>query len=127
MNADLTWRSSPATNRPRFWPRWASAPSKPCARRMRLRCRHLLARYPAHAQAPAWLVDAYHPGEYGGTGLSADWSTAAGLARIAPLLLAGGLRAENVAAAVKQVRPWGVDVASGVEIGSRAKGCIENG
>ncbi len=74
-----------------------------------------LARYMPPSQTPAWLVDAYRPGEYGGTGQTADWSLAAGLAARAPILLAGGLRPENVAAAVRQVRPWGLDVASGVE------------
>lgn len=74
-----------------------------------------LTRYPRRVTAPAWLVDAYRPGEYGGTGLPADWSLAAGLAARAPLLLAGGLRPENVAGAIRTVRPWGVDVASGVE------------
>jgi phosphoribosylanthranilate isomerase len=74
-----------------------------------------LERYPAHPGAPAYLVDAYRSGEYGGTGRSADWSLARSLAVQVPILLAGGLRLENVAAAVVQVRPWGVDVASGIE------------
>ncbi len=74
-----------------------------------------LERYTAHDGAPAWLVDAYRPGEYGGTGHAADWGLAADLAARVPILLAGGLRPENVAEAVAQVRPWGVDVASGVE------------
>jgi phosphoribosylanthranilate isomerase len=74
-----------------------------------------LARYTAHKGAPAWLLDAYRPGSYGGTGVTADWRLAANLAAQAPILLAGGLRPDNVAAAVAQVHPWGVDVASGVE------------
>ena len=65
--------------------------------------------------APALLVDAAVKGAYGGTGLTADWFAAAGLAQRYPLLLAGGLNPENVAEAVRQVQPWGVDVASGVE------------
>ncbi len=65
---------------------------------------------------PRWLIDAYDPHAYGGTGKRADWTTAAQLARQYPgLLLAGGLTPDNVAAAVAAVRPWGVDVASGVE------------
>lgn len=64
---------------------------------------------------PALLVDASVKDAYGGTGLTADWSAAAELAKNYPILLAGGLTAENVAEAVRQVRPWGVDVASGVE------------
>ncbi|HET9913644.1 MAG TPA: phosphoribosylanthranilate isomerase [Anaerolineales bacterium] len=65
--------------------------------------------------APALLVDASVKGAYGGTGVTADWQNAAELAKHYPTLLAGGLTPENVAEAVRQVRPWGVDVASGVE------------
>ena len=64
---------------------------------------------------PALLVDAAVKGMYGGSGVTADWSVAAQLAKGYPLLLAGGLTPENVADAVRQVKPWGVDVASGVE------------
>jgi phosphoribosylanthranilate isomerase len=64
---------------------------------------------------PALLVDAYRPGEYGGTGQTGDWTLARTLAADHALLLAGGLDAGNVASAMAQVRPWGVDVASGVE------------
>jgi phosphoribosylanthranilate isomerase len=64
---------------------------------------------------PAFLVDAAVKGVYGGSGVTADWSGAAELAKKYPLLLAGGLTPENVADAVRQVKPWGVDVASGVE------------
>jgi phosphoribosylanthranilate isomerase len=64
---------------------------------------------------PAILVDAAVQGLYGGSGVTADWNSAAGLAKQYPLLLAGGLTPKNVAAAVRQVKPWGVDVASGVE------------
>lgn len=65
--------------------------------------------------APAFLVDAAVQGLYGGSGITADWNGAAALAKKYPLLLAGGLTPENVAEAVRQVQPWGVDVASGVE------------
>ncbi len=64
---------------------------------------------------PALLVDAAVKGVYGGSGVIADWSAAAELAKKYPLLLAGGLTPENVADAVRRVQPWGVDVASGVE------------
>ena len=66
-------------------------------------------------EAPAFLVDAAVKGVYGGSGVTADWDGAAELAKKYPLLLAGGLTPENVAAAVSRVQPWGVDVASGVE------------
>ena len=69
----------------------------------------------ARDEAPAFLIDASVRGAYGGTGAQADWSGAARLAKQFPLLLAGGLTPENVAEAVRQVSPWGVDVASGVE------------
>lgn len=65
--------------------------------------------------APAFLLDASVKGVYGGSGVTADWNGAAELAKKYPLLLAGGLTPENVAEAIRQVRPWGVDVASGVE------------
>lgn len=68
------------------------------------------------SSTPRWLLDAYEEGVYGGTGKRANWESAAKLARAHPgLLLAGGLDAENVAKAIQSVRPWGVDVASGVE------------
>lgn len=69
----------------------------------------------ARGDAPALLVDASVKGAYGGTGVTADWKGAAELAKKYPLLLAGGLTPENVTDAIKQVKPWGVDVASGVE------------
>jgi len=69
----------------------------------------------ARSEAPALLVDAAVKGVYGGSGVTADWNGAAELAKKYSLLLAGGLTPENVAEAVDRVKPWGVDVASGVE------------
>jgi phosphoribosylanthranilate isomerase len=74
-----------------------------------------LARCYAVDAAPALLLDASKTGLYGGSGAVADWSVAAALAAEMPLMLAGGLTPENVGEAVRAVRPWGVDVASGVE------------
>ncbi len=74
-----------------------------------------LLRYPARSVPPAYLFDAHISGQYGGTGREADWSLARVVARWTPILLAGGLTPDNVAAAMEQVCPWGVDVASGVE------------
>jgi phosphoribosylanthranilate isomerase len=63
--------------------------------------------------ARGWLLDA-HVEEYGGVGARFDWTLVpAQLAR--PLVLSGGLTRDNVAAAVRRVRPWAVDVSSGVE------------
>jgi phosphoribosylanthranilate isomerase len=61
------------------------------------------------------LVDAKVAGALGGTGRTVDLALVAPLARARRILLAGGLGPGNVAAAVRAVRPWGVDVASGVE------------
>jgi len=75
----------------------------------------------ARDDAPAYLVDASVKGLYGGSGVTADWDGAAELAKKYPLLLAGGLTPENVAEAISRVKPWGVDVASGVESASGKK------
>ena len=66
----------------------------------------------------AVLIDAYVPGEFGGTGQTAPWEQLARdyrSDRDPPLILAGGLHAENVLDAIRQVQPFGVDVAGGVE------------
>jgi phosphoribosylanthranilate isomerase len=63
----------------------------------------------------ALLLDTWVAGTYGGTGERFNWGLAAAVARQRPVILAGGLRAENVDAAARTVRPYGVDVSSGVE------------
>ncbi len=82
------------------------------------------ARYASLAPrgGPDLLIDAYHPALRGGGGELGDWRLAARLAPTYRLLLAGGLTSENVAEAIHQVHPWGVDVASGVEDRTRAQG-----
>ena len=71
-----------------------------------------LPKYPTSA----WLLDSAVPGQLGGTGEKFDWSLAREAARLGrPVILAGGLTAENIADAVRQARPYGVDVSSGVE------------
>ncbi|WP_092013227.1 phosphoribosylanthranilate isomerase [Marinobacter daqiaonensis] len=67
-----------------------------------------------YREASGLLVDAYDPSRYGGTGQSFDWSVIP-RQRPLPLILAGGLNSANVATAIGQVRPWGVDVSGGVE------------
>ena len=61
------------------------------------------------------LLDAKVRGKVGGTGRTFDWRLAAEVAGERRLLLAGGLTPDNVGEAIRTVRPWGVDVASGVE------------
>jgi len=63
----------------------------------------------------AVLIDSFVPGQMGGTGHVAPWHLLAGFDPGVPVILAGGLTPENVTEAVAAVRPWGVDVASGVE------------
>jgi len=66
---------------------------------------------------PSLLVDTFHPTLRGGTGETGDWAISAALAQFMPgLMLAGGLTPDNVAEAVRQVRPFAVDTASGVEV-----------
>jgi phosphoribosylanthranilate isomerase len=65
--------------------------------------------------AAAFLLDAAHSGQYGGTGRAANWSLANAAAKSHRILLAGGLTPENVAEAILTVRPYAVDVTSGVE------------
>ena len=67
-----------------------------------------------YADATGLLVDAYRSGQPGGTGTTFDWDLLPDRPRF-PLVLAGGLDAGNVATAVRQVRPWAVDVSGGVE------------
>ncbi len=74
---------------------------------------HALAALASY-EVQGFLLDAPTAG-YGGSGQTFDWDLAAQVARELPIVLAGGLGPENVAEAVRVVRPWAVDVASGVE------------
>jgi len=74
----------------------------------------LLESLAAYEDAAGWLLDAYRDDLYGGTGEAFDWNLIPQrLAR--PVILSGGLDAQNVGEAVRRVRPWAVDVSSGVE------------
>ena len=70
------------------------------------------------------LLDVHDPVRRGGTGRTIDWTAAAGLARRRRVVLAGGLTAENVGEAIARVRPFGIDVSSGVE---KAPGIKDHG
>jgi phosphoribosylanthranilate isomerase len=63
------------------------------------------------------LLDSQAEGQYGGTGESFDWNIAQEVARGFPVIIAGGLDANNVVELIERVSPWGVDVSSGVETG----------
>ncbi len=67
-----------------------------------------------HHDAKALLLDAFVDGAHGGTGTAFDWSLIPHTLPL-PIVLSGGLNAENVTEAIRKVRPWAVDVSSGVE------------
>jgi phosphoribosylanthranilate isomerase len=69
----------------------------------------------AHRTAKALLLDAYREDAYGGTGHTFDWNIIAQNLPL-PLVLSGGLQAANVVQGIQSVKPWAVDVSSGVEI-----------
>ncbi len=73
----------------------------------------------AYASARGLLLDAYVEG-YGGAGQSFDWSLVPGNLPL-PIVLAGGLTSENVGSAICRLRPWAVDVSSGVELSKGIK------
>jgi phosphoribosylanthranilate isomerase len=81
----------------------------------RIRDAESLRALPAY-KTDAWLLDAYASDKLGGTGEVFNWDLAVEAQKLGrPIFLAGGLTAENVAEAVRKVRPYAVDVSSGVE------------
>ena len=74
----------------------------------------LVKRSKAYKNARGLLLDSHEPGAAGGSGEIFDWNSIPALNK--PVILAGGLTVDNVAEAVARVRPWAVDVSSGVEI-----------
>ncbi len=74
----------------------------------------------------AWLLDAFSPGQLGGTGERFNWDLAVDAGKLGrPIFLAGGLTPENVAEAVRRVQPFGVDVSSGVESAPGKKDAVK--
>ena len=88
---------------------------RPWMKAIRVRSSNDIERaFSVFAEARGLLVDAFDPALYGGTGRAFDWSLVP-RQRPLPLVLAGGLDSVNVADAIRQVRPWAVDVSGGVE------------
>jgi phosphoribosylanthranilate isomerase len=88
--------------------------SKPVIKAVRLATVELLERVRAYPVF-GFLIDSYQEGAFGGTGERFDWELLKGVKMDKPLIVAGGLTPENVADAVREMRPHAVDVASGVE------------
>jgi phosphoribosylanthranilate isomerase len=91
------------------------APVVPVIKAFRVEPEFPITTLDEYSEAFAFLFDAAHTGQYGGTGRTTDWDVARRASLRHRIILAGGLKVENVAAAVRIVRPYGIDVASGVE------------
>jgi phosphoribosylanthranilate isomerase len=102
-------------------PEFCAQFGKPYLKAVRVKVGVDLVQYAArYAGAQGLLLDAYIEGTHGGTGESFDWALIPQDLPL-PVILSGGLHAGNVAAAIKQVRPYAVDVSSGVESTKRIK------
>ena len=92
--------------------------SRPVIKALHLRDRRsflAVAEFQGRAGVRGFIVDTFSETAYGGTGQLTDWMLASEVAKTATILLAGGLKPTNVAEAIRAVRPYGVDVTSGVE------------
>jgi phosphoribosylanthranilate isomerase len=92
--------------------------ARPAMKALRLKDRGsllALAEYQGRGGVRGFVLDTFSELAYGGTGQITDWGLAADVAKRTPILLAGGLTPDNVTDAIRTVRPYGVDVSSGVE------------
>ena len=96
-------------------PELCAGAGRPYVKAVRVRARDDIVKAAArHADARALLLDAHHDALWGGTGVRFDWNLVPDdVGR--PIVLAGGLTPENVAGAIRRVRPFAVDVSGGVE------------
>ena len=102
-------------------PEFCAGFGRPYVRAVRMEKGTDLVEYASRfAAAKALLLDAHVPGERGGTGQLFDWGRVPAKHPV-PLILSGGLTPENVGRAIREVRPWAVDVSSGVESGRGVK------
>ena len=98
-------------------PAFCSSFSRPYIKALRMKAdADLTAFAGSHAQARGVLVDAWEQDRFGGTGKTFDWQRIRPEAGSSRIILAGGLPPDNVAQAITAVRPWAVDVSSGVEL-----------
>ncbi|HUL92299.1 MAG TPA: phosphoribosylanthranilate isomerase [Burkholderiales bacterium] len=102
-------------------PDFCSGFSRPYIKAARIRPDLDLLKYLSpHAAARAWMLDAFHEDLWGGTGGAFDWGLVP-RETAKPVILSGGLTADNVAEAVGRVRPYAVDVSTGVEVSKGIK------
>jgi len=103
-------------------PRFCASFGVPYIKAIRVRPETDLIEYARlHGGARGLLLDAYVSGIHGGTGTRFDWSLIPADIGL-PIVLSGGLTPDNVGEGVRRVRPWGVDVSSGVEAANAGKG-----
>lgn len=95
----------------------------PVVKAFRIRGEESLAALKAYDQADYLLLDAYNKNVYGGTGRAFNWELLDENRSRKPFFLAGGLKIENIEKAIRTVRPYGVDISSGVE----TNGCKDPG
>jgi len=102
-------------------PEFCSQFSLPYIKAVRIRTGVDLLQYASrYSSASALLLDTYVEGVPGGTGHTFDWSSTPQNLSL-PLILSGGLHADNVSVAIEEARPWAVDVSSGVEVAKGVK------
>lgn len=112
-------------------PQYCAELRLPVVKAIRVRSRENLANLSAY-RVKAILLDTYVEGKIGGTGTTFDWALAIEATSWGPIVLAGGLTPDNVGEAISRVRPYGVDVSSGVEISpgvkdhAKVKAFVEN-
>ncbi len=117
----LTWVQLHGDEGPSFSEAVARRAGVKVVKAARVRAKADVQAIDAFRNLDAHLLDAFRLGEPGGTGQRFDWGLARERISNVPLVLAGGLTAENVAAGIAQTRPWAVDVSSGVEIAPGVK------